>query len=454
MIIMKNQTILLLFILIVVNIPFRGYSQQDYFKTEIDEGKAIINAVVPNATSVKILGSGGSWGLYNLNKNFTKTGDSDWKVILDPGEISYVTPGFHYYDFQVNGISTLNPNERAYINTGCISGVEIPDPDLDFYDIKDVPHGTIRMQIYYSTVTKKYRKCFIYLPPAYDTKSTEKYPVLFLQHGMNETQYSWHMQGKANFILDNLIAEGKALPMIVVMDNGMTINDYSSLVVNDLIPFLEKNYKVKTDRRSMAAAGLSMGSYQATGLGIVNIDKFAYLAAFCGGCNAVLMPIRDLVNDSIEVFFNGYGITDELNLGQNFETSLNRFRINHVNAVYPGGHEWQVWRKCLRDFARLLFKPYKYEKDFTGMTNETQNSFSVFPNPYQGQIHLQFSNNEDVSKAHYELRDLNGKQVTSYTGGISEAENIISEALNTTNSGMLILSVYTKTSVNQVKIIK
>jgi enterochelin esterase-like enzyme len=452
---MRNKQIVkpLLILLFMIN-HFSVYSQQDFFTTEFNEGKAIINTVVPHANTVKILGAGGSWGFYNLNLNFTKSGDSVWKVILDPNEISYITPGFHYYDFQVNGISTLNPNERAYINTGCTSGIEIPDSDIDFYDIKDVPHGTIRMQFYYSTLTKKYRKCFIYLPPAYDTKSAEKYPVLFLQHGMNETQYSWHMQGKMNFILDNLIADGKALPMIVVMENGMTAVNYSTLVINDLMPLLIENYKVKTGKLNTAVAGLSMGSYQATDLGLANSDKFGYVAAFCGGTDLNLSTIRNDVNSSIIALYNGYGITDELNLGQSFETNLNKFKVNHINAKFPGGHEWQVWRKCLYQFAQLLFKPYTYENDFSGIANKTQSSFSVFPIPFNGQIHLQFNNPDGVTDAQYQLHDISGKQILSYKGELSNAENIISEALNATSSGMLILSVYSKSNVNRVKIIK
>ncbi len=246
----KIRLLRLFLVFLFLNNHFSGYSQPDYFKTEYDSGKVIINTIIPHAVSVSILGMGGSWGLYNLSESFTKSGDSAWQAILDPGKISYITPGFHYYNFQVNGVKTSNPNEKVYFGARFWnSGIDIPDTSGDFYSIKDVPHGSIRMQLYYSTFTKNYRRCFIYLPPDYDTRSDKKYPVLFLQHGMNENEFSWHMQGKVNFILDNLIADGSALPMIVVMDNGMTTTDYSSLVLNDLIPLLVKNYNVLTDKK-------------------------------------------------------------------------------------------------------------------------------------------------------------------------------------------------------------
>jgi enterochelin esterase-like enzyme len=309
------------------------------------------------------------------------------------------------------------------------------------------------MQFYYSTVSKTYRKCFIYLPPAYDTRSAEKYPVLFLQHGMNETQYSWHMQGKVNFILDNLIAEGKALPMIIVMENGMTAVNYTSLVIDDLIPFLQENYKVKTGKPNTAVAGLSMGSYQATDLGLANSDKFGYVGAFCGGTDLNLSSISNQINDSIEVLFNGYGISDELNLGQSFESYLNNLRINHVNAEFSGGHEWQVWRKCLYQFAPLLFKPYTYENHFSAIEDNSQKAFSMYPNPAEGQIHLEFNEDEDLMNACYELNDITGRQILSFTGDKSDAETKISAALQSSSGALYILLVHTQKSVYQAKIL-
>jgi enterochelin esterase-like enzyme len=450
---MKKQIAKCALILLILNHYLLCNSQQDYFTTEFDAGKVILNSIVPNANSVKILGAGGSWGLYNLDKSFTKNSDSAWQAILDPTQIKYITPGFYYYGFQVNGVNTFNPNEKVYINISGISGIEIPDPENDFYDIKDVPHGTIRSQIYYSTYTKKYRQFFIYLPPSYDTKSDEKYPVLFLQHGMGETEYCWHMQGKVNFIIDNLIAEGKALPMIVVMENGMTVMNYSAVAQKDLIPFLEKNYKVKTDRMNMAAAGLSMGSFQVTALSLFYSNRFAYVGTFCGGSDFPASWIKKKCNDSIEVLFNGYGLSDETNLGQNFEARLNNGEINHIKAVFPGGHEWQVWRKCLHQFAPLLFKPYTYDKPFSVKNNKSQNTFSVYPNPFTDHIQMQFNNDEDQIDTRYELSDIAGKKILWYVGNKKHAEVIISKVLQSNSSKIFILSVYTSKNVYKVKLL-
>lgn len=451
----KIRRLRLLLILLFLNIHFSGFSQPDYFKTEYNSGIVTINTIIPNANTVKIVGMGGSWGLNNLNKNFINSGDSAWQVILDPAEISYLTPGFHYYNFQVNGVKTSNPNERVYFGAGYWnSAIDIPDTGGSFYEIKDVPHGTIRMQLYFSTTTKTYRMCFIYLPPDYDTRNEEKYPVLFLQHGMNENEYSWHMNGKMNFILDNLISEGKALPMIVVMDNGMTVSDYTSLVLNDLIPLLENSYKIKTGKMNMAVAGLSMGSYQASDLGFGNLGKFAYVGVFSGGTDMPLYSLYSKINDSIEVLFNGYGSTDELNLGESFESSLNSSKTNHINAIYPGGHEWQVWRKCLNQFAQLLFKPYTYDHPFSVSNIKSENSFSAYPNPFNEQIHLQCDDDAGLMDANYRLIDITGKQILSYTGNKSIAEKEIAGILQSSSGGLFILSVNTRTNIYQAKIIK
>lgn len=432
---------------------------QNTFLTEVDSnGRATIKAIVPNASSVKIIGLGGSYGLYNLNLDFTNKGNNLWEVTLDPAIYSYVTPGFHYYNFQVNGVNTVNPNEKTYFGASFwTSGLEIPDPKNDFYNIKDVPHGTIRMQLYNSTVTNNVRRCFIYLPPGYDTKSDEKYPVLFLQHGMNENEFSWHMQGKINFILDNLIAEGKALPMIVVMDNGMS-GDYSSLVLKDLLPLVQNNYKIIKDKKSRAVAGLSMGSGQAADLGMTNSDKFGYIGVFSGSSNVSPTTIAKTVNlnDSLVLLWVGWGKDDEL-IGweTTFESQLNKARINHVKEIFDGGHQWQVWRKCLYEFAQLLFKPYTYENPFNSLNNiNPANNLIVYPNPFNGEFHLKMDNDNLLENARYELHRITGEKILTLNGERKFAENTISETLAISSFNVFLLTVYTKDGVYNAKIIK
>ena len=356
----------------------------------------------------------------------------------------------------MNGVYTSNPDEQVYFGAGYwSSGIDIPvyDPDSNFYGIRDVPHGTIRIQYYNSTLTGQIRRCFIYLPPGYDTRSDSTYPVLYLQHGSNESEYSWHMQGKVNFILDNLIAEGKAMPMIVVMDNGMTAT-YPDLVLKDLIPLMNINYHVKTDRENRAVAGLSLGGIQATNLGLMHINTFAYIGAFSGGTSVNLPTCRKRANDSIVVLFNGYGTNDELNIGQNLEAQLNYARLNHVNFQYPGGHEWQVWRNCLFRFAQLLFKPYTYKNPFSDIKENTSDQLIVYPNPFQGTIHFKLPNAYGFYNATYELRDTVGRTLLSYEGDTASAEKEIGRRLETSPDGIYIISVTTRIHVYQVKIMK
>jgi hypothetical protein len=232
----------------------------------------------------------------------------------------------------------------------------------------------------------------------------------------------------------------------------MTAN-YTILVLNDLIPLIKKNYKVKTDKMNMAVAGLSMGAGQATYLGLTYLGKFGYVGAFSGGGGFDIMNANQ-VNDSIVLLFNGYGKIDELNIGQSFESQLRESKVNHITAEFSGGHEWQVWRKCLHQFAPLLFKPYTYEHPFLVKSINNDNKFSVYPNPFNGQIHLQFDNSAEFNNPGYELQDITGKIILSYTGEKDNAEKKISETLRSNSNGLYVLSLYTKENTYQVKIIK
>src|SRR4051812_13250160 len=146
----------------------------------------------------------------------TKGDDGAWTVITSP-----LVEGFHYYQIIIDGARAADPNTQTFFGSSrWMSGIDVPAPDQDFYATKEVPHGTVREQVYYSKVSKAWRRCFVYTPPDYDTATTARYPVLYLQHGAGEDETAWSVQGRAGIILDNLIAEGKAKPMIIVMDNG------------------------------------------------------------------------------------------------------------------------------------------------------------------------------------------------------------------------------------------
>jgi enterochelin esterase-like enzyme len=426
---------------------------QNFHLTQVDSlGKATIGAIIPNATSVRLRGLGGTWGLNNTNLPFTYMGNDLWQVTTTP-----IATGFHYYRMEVNGVLTSNPNEKIYYGGNAwTSGLEIPGAGTEFYSMVDVPHGTIRMQLYYSNTTGSYRRCFIYLPPSYDTRSIEKYPILFLQHGNSESEYSWHMQGKVNLILDNLIASGKALPMIVVMEDGMTFSNdyvgYADLVINDLIPLLENNYKVKTGKLNRAVAGLSMGGEQAIVAGLFNTDVFSYVGGFSGGIDYDWTPYAQNINDSIELLWMGWGTSDEYaNYWIGNEAEFTSAGLNHVKVLMDGGHQWQVWRICLEQFAQLIFKPFEYPASVRNINGD--NSLDVFPNPFNDQLNIKLANDKG-SIYHCELYDISGKKLLIFNDKIAGAQAVVSEKLQSTSSGIYFLSVSDKQSVFKVRIIK
>ncbi len=315
----------------------------------------------PNAHKVQIdLGK-----KYDLDKN----ADGEWYGVTEP-----LTPGFHYYFLVIDDVPVADPASESFY--GCsthASGVEIPYPDGDnrFY-IADVPHGDVRMKRYYSSTAGDWRRAYIYCPPGYDT-SNESYPVLYLQHGGGEDERGWATQGRTDIIMDNLIAQGKATPMIIVMADGNT-SDFEKELLNDVIPMTEKNFRVKPGRDNRALAGLSMGGIQTLNTGIPNLDKFAYLGVFSSGWFAKSNPFgvvmdsekyydmlkadKDKYNDQLKVFWLSMGGPEDIAY-ENCKVMRGRFDEIGIKYDYfetPGGHTWPVWRESLYHFAPLLFK--------------------------------------------------------------------------------------------------
>lgn len=304
---------------------------------------------------------------YDLEKN----AEGEWHGITEP-----LTPGFHYYFLIVDGVRVADPASESFY--GCsmhTSGVEIPYPDGDsrFY-IADVPHGDVRMKRYYSSTAGDWRRMYIYCPPGYDA-SADKYPVLYLQHGGGEDERGWSTQGRTDIIMDNLIAAGKATPMLVVMADGNT-PDFEKELLNDVIPCVEKSFRVKTDRDNRALAGLSMGGIQTLNTGIPNLDKFGYLGVFSSGWFAkpapfggammqntekyyqILKDNKDKFNNELKVFWLSMGGKEDIAY-DNCKAMRERFDKIGIKYDYfetPGGHTWPVWRESLYQFAPLIFK--------------------------------------------------------------------------------------------------
>jgi enterochelin esterase-like enzyme len=327
-----------------------------------------------------------------------KQADGFWTVTTPP-----MAPGLHYYVINVDGAEVSDPGSTAYFGgSKWASAVEVPEAGVDYYQPKDVPHGQVREIWYHSGVTDSWRHALVYLPPNYDSAKT-RYPVLYLQHGGGEDESGWIRQGKANFILDNLIAGGSTKPMIVVMANGYAtragyvVPDLSGTafgspefmkvmqermgafegdVTQALIPFIDKTFRTVPDREHRAMAGLSMGGMQTFQVTFDHLDLFSYIGGFSGAGRMMMM--RSSEKPDLKTAFNGaladpatfhkrvhllwIGVgtnePERMKAGlENLHSSLDEGKIQHVFYESPGtDHEWQTWRRDLKDFAPRLFQ--------------------------------------------------------------------------------------------------
>jgi len=302
------------------------------------------------------------------------------------GESAPQDEGFHYYQLNIDGASVPDPGTKYFYGAGRWgSGIEIQAVDQEFYALKDVPHGLASENIYFSKITNSFRRCFVYTPADYEKDNKTRYPVLYLQHGSFEDETGWVAQGNANLILDNLIAAKRAVPMIIVMDNGYAYKPQSGetngrpasafeeVMINEIIPMIDAKFRTIADREHRAIAGLSMGANQTMRIIMNNLNKFASYGGFSGTSN---YPSSDQIdpatfldgkfndgaafNKQIKVFWLGLG-TKEPNP---FPGSVGAFRkmlekqgIKYVYYESPNtAHEWLTWRRDLNEFAPRLFK--------------------------------------------------------------------------------------------------
>jgi len=329
----------------------------------------------PNAKQVKL--EGGT-GLVKEPLEMARDEGGLWSVTTPPA-----APGFHYYWFNVDGLRVNDPASYAWFGWGReTSGIEVPEAGADYYAARDaVPHGAVRAQWYHSKITGQWRRAFVYTPPGYD-ESRARYPVLYLQHGAGENERGWVEQGRANFILDNLIAAKKAKPMILVVDTGyasyagtaMGTNRmaataaFEDVMLKELIPTIDATFRTKTDREHRAMAGLSMGSGQTLNLTLRHLDRFAWIGAMSGPPRQnfdVAAPydgaFRDAAafNKKVKLLWLGAGTAEERihASAAAVHDALDRAGIRNVFYSSPGtDHEWQTWRRSLHDFAPRLFQ--------------------------------------------------------------------------------------------------
>ena len=294
--------------------------------------------------------------------------DEWWQGCFELGE------GFQYVTLRVDGAEVLTPYlPIGYGYARPVNYVDPPHRDEDYYQLRDVPHGTVARHFFPSSVTGQTESCVVYQPPCFD--ASRAYPVLYLQHGYGENETGWVCQGRTNFMLDNLIAEGKAVPMLVVMANGMVQDPagllgprtFPELLVRDLIPYIDATYHTLTDKWHRAMAGLSMGSMHTSVATMEHPELFGYAGLFSGflrtlrgGEQPHLAALDDPEKFAVDyrVFFRAMGKADVyFKTFEEDDAILAEKGITTMRRIlYEGGHDWQVWRQCLRDFLPLLFR--------------------------------------------------------------------------------------------------
>jgi enterochelin esterase-like enzyme len=332
----------------------------------------------------------------HLDKDYDMARDTEgvWSVTT-----SAQVPGFHYYWFMLDGVNVCDPASETYYGVSReYSGIEIPEKGVDFYDVKNVPHGEIRQRWYFSKTTGAWRRIYVYTPPDYDSNIGARYPVLYLQHGGGEDERAWGNQGRVSEIMDNLISETNVTPMIIVMENGYArrpaqpdssprpvgvgkggAQDFSRMVeeledvyINDLIPLIDATYRTIPDRDHRAMAGLSMGGMETFNITLDHLDEFSYIGGFSGAGGGFGGPI-DLrtahhgvmgyangFNKRVHLLWLGVGTAEPEFMRAsvlNYHDALDKAGIKTVLYQSPGtAHEWQTWRRDLREFAPLLFR--------------------------------------------------------------------------------------------------
>ncbi len=360
--------------------PAASNQQGKQYPQVNSEGRVRARVVAPQAQSVSL-------DLGGVKYPLSKGEDGAWVAVSQPQD-----EGFHYYQIIIDGAQVPDPNSLFFYGAGRWgSGIEVPAKDQDFYALTNVPHGQLREVFYFSKTSNSNRHCFVYTPPDYDKDPNQRFPVLYLQHGMGEDETGWGNQGHANRIMDNLIADGKAKPFIIVMANsyvpgaagpgrgpapaggpggpgrggpggrgGFSFNfsAFERVLIDDLIPFIDANYRTLADQPHRAMAGLSMGGMQTRAITLANLDKFSHIGIFSGGS---ISPtnVTDMAafKQKVKVVFVSYGSRENGAAGKANLAALQQAGVNSAFYESPNtAHEWLTWRRSLHEFAPLLFQ--------------------------------------------------------------------------------------------------
>lgn len=338
-----------------LNQPGQEYPQVN------SQGYARFRIIAPSADSVRVsLGLGGRGGT-----KLTKAEDGSWMGTTE----GPMDEGFHYYHINIDGGIFNDPGTlNFYGSTRWESGIEIPAHDQDFYALKDVPHGHVQQVLFPSKSTNTSRRAFVYTPPGYYENTSTRYPVLYLQHGWGEDETAWSNQGHANLIMDNLIAERKIKPFIIVMTYGMTneirrgggglrnfdIKPFQTVLLDELIPYVDKNFRTLANQANRAMAGLSMGGMETKTITLNQPEVFSYYGLLSGGTYAP-EDIKD--KSKVKLVFLSCGSKERPERVISAADALKEAGFNVVSYVSEGtAHEFQTWRRSLYQLAPLLFK--------------------------------------------------------------------------------------------------
>jgi enterochelin esterase-like enzyme len=353
----------------VLGTPAATNARSSKYPQIMPDGRAVFQIKAPDVQKMQL----------DLVRKYdmVKSSDGIWSVTTDS-----LSEGIHYYSLIIDGLAVCDPLSEAFYGMGRMAScIEVPFKGDGYYTLKDVRHGDIRIKRYYSEMTRSWRRFFIYAPAGYDVNISEKYPVLYLLHGGGEDERGWAEQGKTDIIMDNLIAEKKAKPMLIVMMDGNfstggngfgenMLKAFTAELTQSVIPFVEKNFRAETDSKNRALAGLSMGGIQTLYAGINNTGLFSYLGVFSSGwipsMQEELANVQynfmsknsDKINTDLKQFWISMGGPEDIAY-KNCKIMLSKFdemNIKYTYSEYPGGHTWPVWRNNLFNFAQLLFK--------------------------------------------------------------------------------------------------
>lgn len=350
----------------VAGVPASTNIGSNKYPQILSDHRVVFNFHAPEAKKVQV----------DLGKKYEMEKDQNgvWTVTTDS-----VGEGFHYYALIIDGVAIADPASQTFYGMGRMaSGIEIPFANGDYYALKNLPHGDVRIKKYFSKNTNSWRQLYVYTPPGYDQQLNERYPVLYILHGGGEDETGWSNQGRAGLILDNLVAAQKAKPMLIVMpsanvggaafgEEGLKI--FETELKDVILPMIEKEYRVKDGAVNRALAGLSMGGMHTLYTGLKHTDLFAHLGVFSSGWvvprqNVVaegqymfLKENKDKVNRNLKQFWIAMGGKDDIayNNCKLMLAKLDELKVNYSYQEYPGGHTWPVWRNNLYKFASTLF---------------------------------------------------------------------------------------------------